>query len=41
MKEDTGTGSIHFGHFKAATYHHTNLLVHYALAEIVILVATH
>ena len=34
MREDTGTGTIHFGHFKAATFHQTNLLLHYAMAEI-------
>lgn len=34
MEEDTGTGRIHFGHFKAATSHQTNLLLHYAPAEI-------
>ena len=34
MREDTGTGTIHFGHFKASTFHSTNLLFHYALAEI-------
>ena len=34
MREDTGTGSIHFGYFKAATEHKTNILLHYALAEI-------
>ena len=33
-REDTATGSIHFGHFKASTEHKLNLLLHYALAEI-------
>ena len=33
-KERTSSRSIHFGHFKAATKHTTNLLVHYTLAEI-------
>ena len=34
MNERTGTRDIHFGHFKAATRHNLNLLLHYALAEI-------
>ena len=33
-REDTGTGSIHFGHFKAATEFKSNILLHYAMAEI-------
>ena len=33
-KEATSSRSIHFGHFKAATSHSLNLLLHYALAEI-------
>ena len=34
MNKRTGTRDIHFGHFKAATRHNLNLLLHYALAEI-------
>ena len=33
-REDTGTGSIHFGHFKAATDCKSNILFHYAMTEI-------
>ena len=34
VREKTSSRSIHFGHFKAATHHNLNLLLHYALAEI-------
>ena len=34
IDERTGTRDIHFGHFKAAIQHDLNLLLHYALAEI-------